>query len=196
MTMRLFFVAAFVLTSIAVSAQSKISFSSQNYAGLLEGEYGSKFQLQTINGFTYKNWFAGLGTGIDWYYRRSIPAFVSVSKSFLKKESRSFFITAGGGVNFPWKDEKDFNAWGYSIEKMRPGVYYEAGFGYKIGIGKKNDAAMIQLGYSYKHVGEKAKNRIVYYYSYSILPGPQPSEYTNEFDYYLRRVSLKLGWSF
>ena len=176
-------------------AQNKISFSSQNFVGLLEGEYGSKFQLQTINGFKYKTWFAGLGTGIDWYYRRSIPAFISVSKDFLIKERRNFFVSAAGGINFPWKDGKNYNEWGYSIEKLNPGIYYEGGFGYKVGIGKKSDAVLIQLGYSYKHVREEAKN-VVYYYSYSILPGSGEFEYTNRFDYHLRRVSLKLGWSF
>jgi hypothetical protein len=192
--MKLLFITAFVFIGITTTAQSKMTFSSQNYVGLLEGESGSKFQLQSINGFKYKTWFAGLGTGIDWYFRRSVPLFVSLNKDFLKRGNRNFYVSTSTGINFPWEDDANYNEWGYNVEESNPGLYCEGGFGYKIGIGKRKDALLIQLGYSYKHVSEKAKNRIVYYYS--ILPGPQPSEYTNEFDYHLRRVSLKLGWSF
>jgi hypothetical protein len=192
--MKLFFITAFVFISITTTAQNKMVFSSQNYIGLLEGEYGSKFQLQTINGLKYKTWFVGLGTGIDWYYRRSIPAFVSFSKDFFKNGNRNFYVSAAGGLNFPWKDDNNYNEWGYNVEKSHSGFYYEAGFGYKIGIGKKNDALLIQLGYSYKHISENAKN--FNYYMVNMTPGSQQYDFTNRFDYRLRRLSLKLGWSF
>src|SRR5437773_4082956 len=103
--MRSILITAFILTSICSHAQRKTNFSSQNYIGILEGEHGSKFQLQTINGIKLKTWFVGLGTGIDWYYRRSIPLFFSLNKDFFKKGNRNFYFAADGGVNFPWKDE-------------------------------------------------------------------------------------------
>jgi hypothetical protein len=187
--MKLFFITAFVFISTTTTAQSKIIFSSQNYAGLLEGEDGSKFQLQTINGLKYKTWFVGVGTGIDWYYRRSIPAFVSLSKDFFRKGNRNFFVSAGGGFNFPWKADNNYNELGYTVVKSRSGVYYEAGFGYRIGIGKKNDAVLIQLGYSYKHVSEDGKAGYIIF----ILPETYS---VDRFDYHLRRLSLKFGWSF
>ena len=92
-----------------------------------------------------------------------------------------------GGINFPWKRNNYYNEWGYRVDKLTNGVYWEGGFGYKIGIGKGNDALLIQLGYSYKQVGEKA---IVIY---TDTPELNPME---RFDYRLRRLSLKIGWNF
>jgi hypothetical protein len=183
---------AFLIIGTTALGQRSTRFSSQNYLGLLEGEQGSKFQLQTINGIKHKTWFAGIGTGIDWYYRRSIPVFMSLNKDFLIKRNRNFFIATDVGANFPWQVDKNSSA--YSIEESIPGFYWSAGLGYKVGIGKLNDGILLQLGYSYKHVGEKVKT--VYYYDY--VPGMimQPRDMTNRFDYYLRRLSLKIGWNF
>src|SRR5262245_10910836 len=105
--MKLFLVIAIIIMSTTALAQRHTTFSSQNYVGLLEGEQGSKFQLQTINGIKYKTWFAGLGTGIDWYYRRSVPAFMSLNKDFLIRGKRNFFIATDVGANFPWLVEKN-----------------------------------------------------------------------------------------
>jgi hypothetical protein len=195
--MKRFLIFVFVLVSVCSNGQQKVAFSSQNYIGLLVGEQGSKTQLQTINGAKFKTWFAGLGTGIDWYYRRSIPLFMSVDKDFLKKGNRNFFITANAGVSFPWKDDKNYNEGGYTIEKTPAGFYCETGVGYRIGLGKKNDAILLQAGYSYKHIRENIKD---IYYTYAPtfnMPiwSPQP-EITNRIDYYLNRLSLKIGWSF
>ncbi|HET9824852.1 MAG TPA: hypothetical protein VFP87_05930 [Chitinophagaceae bacterium] len=194
--MRLFLVLVFAFITLTTTAQNKTAFSSQNYVGLLEGEQGSRFQLQAINGIKYNNWFAGLGTGIDWYYLRSIPLFLSVNRNFLKNGNRNFFVAGDAGVNFPWRVDKD-NMQGYTIEKSIPGIYWGVGLGYKIGVGKTNDAILVQLGYSYKHVTEKAKTTYYYYYYYINRPigDPRP-DMTNQFDYYLRRLSLKLGWNF
>jgi hypothetical protein len=191
--MKLFFTTVLTIISVLALGQRSTRFSSQNYVGLLEGEQGSKFQLQTINGIKYKTWFAGIGTGIDWYYRRSIPAFMSLNKDFLIKGNRNFFIATDVGANFPWQVDK--NSYAYSIEKSIPGFYWGAGLGYKVGIGKLNDAIQLQLGYSYKHVGEKVKT--IYYYDYvtPMITQPRP-EMTNRFDYYLRRLSFKIGWNF
>jgi hypothetical protein len=191
--MRLFFMIAVTIMSTTALAQHHTTFSSQNYVGLLEGEQGSKFQLQTINGIKYKTWFAGIGTGIDWYYRRSIPAFMSLNKDFLVKGNRNFFIATDVGANFPWQVEK--NSYAYNIEESIPGFYWGAGVGYKVGVGKLNDGILLQVGYSYKHVGEKVKT--IYYYDYVNPMITQPrTDMTNRFDYYLRRLSLKIGWNF
>jgi hypothetical protein len=192
--MKLFLMLAVTIISIGALAQRSAKFSSQNYIGLLEGEQGSKFQLQTINGIKYKTWFAGIGTGIDWYYRRSIPAFMSLNKDFLIKGNRNFFIATDIGANFPWQVDK--NSYAYSsVEKSIPGLYWGAGLGYRVGIGKLNDGILLQFGYSYKHMGEKVKT--IYYYDYvsPMIMQPRP-DMTNRFDYYLRRLSLKIGWNF
>jgi hypothetical protein len=195
--MKRFLIFVFILASVYSSAQHEVTFSSQNYIGLLVGEQGSKTQLQTINGAKFKTWFVGLGTGIDWYHRRSIPLFISVDKDFLKKGNRNFFIAANAGLNFPWKDDKNYNEGGYTIEKTPAGFYWETGLGYRIGVGKKNDAILLQVGYSYKHIREDIKD-VYYTYAPNLnIPvwSPQP-EITNRIDYYLNRLSLKIGWNF
>lgn len=191
--MKIFLSAVFTFITIYVSAQNKIKFSSRNYIGFLEGEHGSKFQLQTVEGITYKTWFAGVGSGFDWYYMRSIPVFLSLSRDFLKKGNRNFYVSADGGINFPWKDDKFPDQWSYQKEKYFPGFYWESGVGYKIGIGKKTDALLLHLGYSYKFTREKADPILLYFTNPS---GFYDNESTQRFDYHLRRVSLKIGWNF
>lgn len=186
--MKLFFIMAFAFIGICTSAQKKAIFSSQNYAGLLEGEHGSSLQLQTINGVKFNNWFVGLGAGIDWYYRRSIPVFTSVNMDFLKKEKRSFYLSANAGINFPWQTDNYHNEWGYNETKSYAGLYWSAGLGYKIGIGKGNDALLMQLGYDYKHVSEKVGLPYIVFDS--------ETDPNDRFDYHLRRLSCKVGWNF
>jgi len=185
--MKLFFITAFVLLSICMSAQKKVNFSSQNYIGLLEGGRGSSLQLQTINGARFDSWFIGLGTGIDWYYLRSIPLFASVNRDFFKKAKRSFYLSANAGLNFPWQTDNYHNEWGYSDTKAYSGLYWSAGLGYKIGIGKMDDALLIQLGYDYKHLSEKVN------YPFMVFESQNPND---KFDYHLRRLSARIGWSF
>lgn len=185
--MKIFFIIAFTLLGSCSSAQKKFNFSSQNYVGLLEGESGSSLQLQTINGIKFKGWFVGLGAGIDWYYRRSIPVFASINMDFLKKEKRSFFLSANAGINFPWQTDNYHNEWGYTEAKSYAGLCWSAGLGYKIGIGKRNDALLMQFGYDYKKVGEKID------YPYMVFEIQDPND---RFDYHLRRLSCKVGWSF
>ena len=185
--MKLFFVSASLFISLCVTAQKRVNFSSQNYAGLLEGEHGSSLQLQTINGVKFSNWFVGVGTGIDWYYRRSISVFASVNMDFLKKEKRSFYLSGNVGVNFPWQTDDYHNEWGYTETNSNSGLCWSAGIGYRIGMGKGNDALLFQLGYDYKHVGEKVS------YPYMVFESQDPN---HRFDYHLRRLSAKVGWSF
>ncbi|HEY2721901.1 MAG TPA: hypothetical protein VGI82_09250 [Chitinophagaceae bacterium] len=189
--MKLLLIAAVISLSLSAAAQNKFLFSSQNYVGLTEGEHGSKWQLQTINGFKYKTWFAGIGTGLDWYYQKSIPVFVDITKDIFPNGNRNFFISADGGINFPWEDERASYP-GYGEAKMLNGLYWGTGIGYKIGIGKRNDAILLQVGYSYKYSGEKSKPMYILYTPFI----SSPMELYDRNDYHLRRLSLKIGWKF
>ncbi len=76
-----------VCLSVIVSAQQKTGtgnwqFHSINNIGLLEGQTGSAFQLQSINGMQYKSWYAGIGLGLDFYRYRTIPLFIDFRKEF------------------------------------------------------------------------------------------------------------------
>ena len=173
-----------------VNAQKKISFSSQNYLGVLMGENIAKPQLQTINGVKINKWFAGIGTGIDWYYQRSVPVFASFSRSFLPKGKRSFLASADLGVNFPWSDENQYYYYYESgNQEKQSGLYWATGIGYKLGLGKSDNALLVQLGYSFKQQSEKYKS------VYPCLIAPCPEDVVT-YDYKLKRLSIKIGWGF
>ncbi len=176
------------LYSPCIAQQKKLSFSSQIYGGIVVGESDNSPQVQMINGVKWKKWFGGIGAGIDWYYIRSVPVFLSVNKSFFQKDKRSLFLSADAGYNFEWERKyyRDFPP--YDTEK-KGGAYWGTGVGYRFGVGKSDNAVLFQLGYSYKKLTETQT------YVNPCLIGPCP-EYTERLDYKLRRFSIKLGWGF
>jgi hypothetical protein len=181
----------FICYSLAAQKKSdkpRLQFSSQNYAGILEGGAGTSFQLQTINGVRYKTWFAGAGTGLDYYYQRSIPLFASVSK-FFPKAKNALYFNADAGVNFHWK-RRDLIEFQYQNPgEYFPSLYWAGGVGYRFASKKRSDGFLINLGYSYKHIVQK--NKI----TQPCLIPPCPT-YDERYDYRLRRLSLKMGWMF
>ncbi len=176
------------LLNINTQAQKKIAFSSQNFAGVLIGETGSTLQLQTINGVKKDSWFTGVGVGIDWYYRRSVPVFLSVNREFFPKNKRSFLLSADAGINFSWPGQVYYDYPPYGV-KQKNGLYWASGAGYKFGVGKSDNAILLQLGYSYKQMGEESR-----YVSPCLIP-PCPETVTT-YDYRLKRLSFKIGWGF
>lgn len=175
----------FILTG-TISAQKKPGFSSQNYVGILEGESGTSLQLQTINGIRFKTWFAGAGLGLDYYYYRSIPAFISVSK-FLNSSKLPLYFTGDIGMNFPWKNKGTY--YYENPGEFSPSLYWAGGMGYKFGFKKSGNALLLNLGYNYKRLTQT-------YESVSLcLVAPCPV-YTEKYDYRLKRLSVKIGWMF
>lgn len=169
-----------------VNAQQKFKFSSQNYIGIVEGESGTALQLQTINGFRYKTWFTGIGTGIDYYFQRSIPLFVSLAKS-LPAGKLPFYFDGAVGVNFPWVRNNLYyfeNPGAYS-----PSLYWSGGVGYKLKVKNKDQGVLLNFGYSYKHLINETE------YTVQCLVPPCDT-YTEKYDYRLKRLSLKIGWLF
>lgn len=173
----------------AAISQSGLKFHSQNYVGTIEGQAASAFQFQTINGFQKGNWFAGLGTGLDYYYYRTVPLFLSFTRYITPKE-RSFFVSADGGTNFFWgKTNKNPIINFGPVSRFTPSLYYGGSVGYKIGLENKKDAILFSIGYSAKHLKENIKTN-----NFCINPPcgiPQES-----YQYKLNRLSLKVGWMF
>ena len=179
-----------LIISYPLIAQKKAIFSSKNYFGITSGENGTNPQLQTINGFKIGKWFTGIGTGIDWYYQRSIPLFLSADRYFTMKPRRSFLISGDVGINFPWKQDDYYNYWDYyGNSKMIPGFYWAGGLSYKIAVGKQNDAVLLYVGYINKLYKEKST-----YVSPCLIP-PCP-ENVNSYNYNLKAVSIKIGYGF
>lgn len=169
----------------AVTSQPvRLSFSSINQAGILNGEAGAAFVLQSINGVQYKTWFTGIGVGLDFYEFRGIPVFVDVRKDLLKPGKPYMpFVYVDGGIHFTWPEKKDKKP-GYD-NTFNNGPWLDAGVGCKVAV-KKGHAFLVSAGYSFKHV------------KYTRTP---PFDITEQrpalpeiYDYKLNRLSLKLGW--
>ncbi|MEN9549841.1 MAG: hypothetical protein RIR12_2432 [Bacteroidota bacterium] len=186
-TFLLFFLLLYVLGSFA---QKKINYASQNYVGVMVGEVESTLQLHSINGVRVGNWFAGVGTGMDWYFKRSVPLFASINNIIFSKGRRSFFVAADAGLNFPWPSAKDmYSEFYYAESKSTKGLYWSGGAGFRLGVGKADNNLLLQFGYSFKQSGETIT---------TILPciNPPCMVSQNTYDYRLKRLSFKLGWGF
>jgi hypothetical protein len=184
-------VASLLIVAFNSNAQKRVKFSTQNYIGYLIGSSDNDLQLQTINGISFNKWFTGIGTGIDWYYQRSVPVFLSVERGFAVNKTKNIYFSAGLGSNFPWKDKNNYSdVWGWPTDsKMQTGLYLNAGFGYKISVGKQNDAVLLHVGYSNKRYKETVT---------TIAPclwGNCP-ESTESFNYNFRTISVKIGYGF
>jgi len=187
-TMALLF---FLAMGLPITAQQKSSanrwqFHSINNVGLLEGQAGSAFQLQSINGVQYRSWFAGLGIGLDYYQFRGLPLFLDLRKMF-RLSSNALFVYGDIGVHSNWMtDKQKTNNYIFSTQNVYNGVYVDAGGGYQINVGKTN-AFLLSLGYSYKTLnGEQVDISPVYY---GITP-------VSTYKYSMGRLSIKAGWRF
>lgn len=179
------FVVFIFLQIVAAQGQNKFQFHSQNYAGLLEGRFGSAFQFTTINGIQYRTWFAGVGTGLDWYYKRTVPLFLSISKDF-KKDSNTWFVSLDAGTNFVWV-KKNVNE--FYNSRFTPSFYSGTSIGYKAYFRKKKEAFLFGVGYSFKRLKEKQE-----FQSFCINP-PCPV-FVEYYDTKVNRLSVRMGLQF
>jgi hypothetical protein len=166
----------------AQDAGKKFRFASNNTYGVLVGEAGNAFHVQSVNGLEHKSFFAGLGVGIDNYGLRSIPLFLDIRKNILDKPNTPF-VYVDGGYHFPWKKAEE----GWYETKTSGGLYYEAGLGYQLPI--KGAAILFSAGYSYKAYKE------VFSYPTFCIDGNCP-DYSNTYRYQLRRISIRAGVRF
>ena len=184
-------VAILLMTIITptLSAQLKTNFHSRNYVGLLEGDAGTSWQLLLINGLQRRSWFAGLGTGLDFYRYRTVPLFFSVTKS-IKPTGNGFYVLSDAGINFAWINKEARSRFNDFIsDKFTPSLYWNAGIGYKTPLRIKENALHINLAYSYKHLKETKEVPVF------CITAPCPPS-IEEYNYQLKRVSIKLGWEF
>jgi len=181
--MQKIFVGIALLLQLSASAQSKIKFRSINQLGLLAGASSNEVQLHTINGISYKAFFAGIGAGFDNYYFKTVPLFLDLRKNIYNKKQTPF-VYADIGINFPEDREKVESQWQRS--KFNKGVYYDVGIGYQIPLAGKLSLNM-SLGYSLKEMEEI---RV-----YSVWGNPNDT-FKEYYDYKFRRATIKLGLSF
>ena len=182
----------FVFTSIhsqtIIKKEAAIKFQSSLQAGSLFGQAGSKpaSTISTINGIKIKQWFTGIGVGIDYYgAKRSVPLFAAVQKN-LSSKVNTFFLYGNAGYNFAWlKDDEKIKNVAYS--KQVGGLFYDAGIGYKIKIFRNNYFGL-SAGYSFKQVKEQYTGRCWFCENY--VPPLQKDNYK------FRTVAVKINWWF
>jgi len=173
------------------SAQQKASdriwqFHSINNLGLLEGQTGSSFMIQTINGIQNRSWFVGAGVGLDFYRYRTIPLFIDIRKDFGQSVNK-IFVYADLGTNFSWVTDNEKEHY-LTEDKFGNGFYSDLGLGYKVRTGK-NNSLLLSLGYSFKKLTETYRSQFYY-------PDLPPNEQFDRISYSLNRLSIKIGWQF
>jgi len=181
MKYRMCFVQLLILFCLSGIAQTKgkFKFTSINELGILAGESTAEFQMQSINGVSYKSFLAGIGLGIDDYYERTFPLFVDLRKRFSKRETAPF-LYCDVGYSFISKNSMT----GWEMDK-KGGVYYAAGIGYEIATNSKVKA-VFDVGYSYKRFSRVIDNE----------PWRNSLHYFDTYDYSLNRISIKAGLRF
>ena len=181
--------ASFFLLHVAAQSspsKEKVHFSSINTLGIMAGGSGEGMAMQTINGVRYKNWNFGIGTGIDWYGIRSIPLIADVRRSFTNKKYKPFVYT-NAGANFPWATGDNYSIGFGSIEtSYKPAFCGEFGLGYKVSF-KNQTAFVMSAGFSYKEIR-------VEQISSTGIPGFGKT--TSSFEYYYRRIAVRMGVNF
>lgn len=187
---RIIIVVFSICMTSGISAQQKkicsLQFHSIINFGLLEGQTGSAFQIQTINGVQHNSWFMGIGLGLDYYRYRTIPLFMDVRKEFGSSVNK-FFAYADGGVNFCWLTDNEKTMY-LTDNHYTPGFYTDLGLGYKILVGKNNHL-ILGLGYSLKKLKET-------YSTYNYFNPPDYPLDKEHIDYNLNRLTMKIGWEF
>ena len=140
--------------------------------------------MQSVNGFRYKTWFAGIGVGVDVYKRGTFPVFLDVRKDVFNARNTPF-IYGEAGMHFPDKKIVSESQW-YESE-YAGGFYSDAGIGYRVG--KKGKSGFLaSAGYSYKYV-----TRVLQYKGPCGFGGCDNKMFSN-YKYYLHRISIKIGW--
>jgi len=161
---------------------------SINNVGLIEGEAGSAFQLETINGLKYKSWFAGVGLGLDFYRIRTVPLFAHIRKEFGKTVNR-FFLFGDAGIDFGWRTDKETKQFPVN-DKLKNGFYAQAGAGYTFRLSPVNNLSF-SLGYSYKTLTEFGSNYTYIGYGAEAMPVKD-----SKISYHLNRFVIKAGFEF
>ena len=171
---------SFITNAQEKEISTKTNFYSTISAGYVMGESGVFPGVQISSGISFKDFKISVGGGYDGYLFKSFPIFAGISRDFDKKKKLFGFIN--GGYHFP-KSEKN-NVW--SNPETEGGLYADAGLGFRIKLGKKNNL-LLSSSYNYKRV------RQFNTYIYQCITYPCPVNKTMS-DYSLNYLSMRLGW--
>lgn len=187
---RIFFsIMALVILCITPSGAQNFrpSYSGHFSGGMLYGSNKTKIQLQTIHGIKAGTWYAGAGVAMDDYFQQSIPLFLDIRKSILRKTATPF-VYIDGGINLLTKGSETQ----YLKTVFKPDIYYDAGIGYHIALNNKL-AINMAAGYNVKGYTENT-------YLHASLPIPpyitESWELSKSKKYMLQRYVMRIGLQF
>lgn len=170
-----------------MNKNSKLHYVGNFQIGLANGSAEkNEWALHVVNGMAYKNWFVGLGGGIDQYAnKRSLPFYMALQKEFLHTKHRPF-LYSNIGYNISWLKQGQ-KLVSLSSYKELNGWYYDIGVGYKY-IFFSNTALGISAGYSLKQQGEQ-------YTANGSFPPPSQN-FPEKYEYTFRRMLIKFNYWF
>ena len=139
------------LITFSASAQKgeKVHFQSIEQFAVVGGENHTSTAFQTINGIKFRNFFSGIGVGIDNYRYQTLPLFFDGRWHF--GEDKKIFIHGDIGYNFPMKNKPGKDMGYYNDYHFKGGIYTEFGIGFKTKFIKKS-SVLFSLTHSYKRV--------------------------------------------
>ncbi len=190
--MRTLLIILFLVAATGGQAQQKKRWKYGSFytAGLVTGASGDALAVQTVQGAWSKRFFAGLGTGLDWYYARSLPLFADLRYKLHERKKASFVYFDIGGNLATGKNEPEFPSPFYNYE-FKGGIYLDAGVGYLLPIRKLGTAVLLTAGYSQKSMKETQTLKPEF-----DTDQPWPVWWgarKYETDYIFRRWTIKLG---
>lgn len=148
------------------------------------------YQLETIVGYRfYSRYYAGLGVALDDYSYRVIPVYVNLQAD-LRKRKTTPFAFANLGIANPWP-RSTLLIYGRKPERKKAGLYFDAGLGQRLYIGKNDHSIQFSLGYSL------ANFRFIFHQNSQGANPDNGSELvrTDTYRYTFNRLVIKAGFT-
>jgi hypothetical protein len=179
----------FLFQTAVAQQKNKFQWTSTVKAGVMFGASTDNFHMQAMTGLKYTTWQLTAGGGVDCYYWRTVPIFISLSKDLLKKRNTPF-VSSQFGINFPWIKNLEEDDW--SDYRYHKGFYGNLDAGYRIAI-NSNASMTLSIGYSQKKLSAEK----IYY---SLLEPRPPfnkvETFRENYSYSFNRLSFSVGLSF
>lgn len=118
--------------------------------GLIIGAQQPSYLFQTIQGVKKRRWMAGIGTGLDYYFIRSVPVVAHGEFAVRPIKKMNTYVYGQAGPAIPWRNDPFREKWqNQDIYSFTMGWLAEAGLGFRFPLGK-NLQGFTAIGYSYK----------------------------------------------
>ncbi|MEO6548313.1 MAG: hypothetical protein ABIN94_09950 [Ferruginibacter sp.] len=160
-------------------------FHSFNTLQILNGSSTTSVGLTTVNGLQFGKLFAGVGTGFDYYYHRSVPLFIEARLDLVKRKGK-LQLFGNGGLSFPFSAPN--TKFEFDVGSYKTGSMYGAGLDYLAMI--KKEAIILGVGFN---------NKTNILLRESVVWNPIINMTENipvRDNYSLNRIALRIGWMF